>query len=111
MVNTNYFSGIVKIRETPKIYFRNEQNYVVGFRVELSQKRKSTLIVLVFWGNLGREVEKFYKMNDYILVEGYSSIRSQKFLTKNLTNCQHLFITVVKVYPILLNSDRSSTKI
>ena len=111
MANTNYFSGIVKILETPKIYFSNEQTQVIGFRVEVSQKRKHSIISLVFWGNLGHEVQKFYKINDYILIEGYTSIRSKNFLNYNLSNLKQVFITVVKIYPILLNSDRSSTKI
>lgn len=110
MANTNYFSGIVKILETPKNYFSNEQTQAVGFRVEVSQKRKNSIISLVFWGNLGREVKKFYKTNDYILIEGYTSIRSKKFLKANLKNSKQVFITVVKVYPILLNSNRTSTK-
>jgi single-stranded DNA-binding protein len=111
MANTNYFSGIVKILETPKTYFSDEQTQVIGFRTEISQKRKHSIISVVFWGNLGSEVKKFYKTNDYILIEGYTSIRSKKFLKSNLTNSKQVFITVVKVYPILLNSNRTSTKI
>ena len=107
MNNTNYFSGIVKIRETPKTYFSNEQTQITLFRVEISQKRKNSIISLIFWGNLGREVQKFYKINDYILIEGYSSIRSKNFLKSNLKNSKQVFITVVKIYPILLNSNRS----
>jgi hypothetical protein len=107
MTNTNYFSGIVKILETPKTYFSNEQTQVTGFRVEVSQKRKNSIISVMFWGNLGREVKKFYKVNDYILIEGYTSIRSKIFLKSNLKNSKQVFITVVKIYPILLNSNRT----
>jgi hypothetical protein len=110
MTNTNYFSAIVKILEIPKTYFSDEQTQVTGFRVEISQKRKNNMISLIFWGNLGHEVKKFYKTNDYILIEGYPSIRSKKFLKLNLKNSKQIFITVVKIYPILLNSNRTSTK-
>ena len=42
MTNTNYFSGIVKILETPQEYFVNQQIQVTKFRVEISQRRKNT---------------------------------------------------------------------
>ncbi len=111
MSNTNSFSGIVKILETPKVYFVNQQTQVTRFRVELPQKRKNTLVYLLFWGNLGREVKKFYLPNDYILIEGYSSIRSKKVRNSNLKTSKRIFITVIRVYPILLKGDRTSTKI
>lgn len=107
MTNINSFSGIVKILETPKTYFSNEQTQITRFRVEISQKRKNKIISLIFWGNLGREVQKFYKINDYILIEGYSSIRSKKFFKSNLKNSKQVFITVVKIYPILLASNKN----
>ncbi len=110
MTNTNYFSGIVKILETPTNYLNTEQTQVTGFRAEVSQKRKNSIISVVFWGNLGREVKKFYKINDYILIEGYTSIRSKKFLKSNLKDSKQVFITVIKIYPILLNSNRTSVK-
>ena len=111
MTNTNYFSGIVKILETPKEYFVNQQIQVTKFRVEISQRRKNTIIYVLFWGNLGSEVKKFYIKNDYILIEGYSSIRYKKTFESNIKNSPTIFITVVKVYPVLLNPNRTITKI
>ena len=111
MTNTNYFSGIVKILETPQEYFVNQQIQVTKFRVEISQRRKNTIIYLLFWGNLGHEVKKFYKINDYILIEGYSSIRDKQIFESNFKYSQTVFVTVVKVYPILLDSNRTITKI
>ncbi len=111
MANTNYFSGIVKILENPKEYYVNKQTPVTQFRVEVSQKRKSSIASLLVWGNLGRDIKKFYKVDDYILIEGYSSIRSKTILTVNSDNLKQVFITVIKVYPILLNTDRTNMKI
>ena len=105
MSNTNFFSGIVKILETPKEHIINDQTHIMQVRVEISQKRKTTMVVLVFWGNLGREVTKFYGRNDYILIEGYSSIRPQLTTEYNFTNPKQVYISVIKVYPILLNSN------
>jgi hypothetical protein len=110
MVNTNYFSGIVKILETPKNYSVDSQTQVTQFRVEVSQKRNNSIISLFIWGNLGRDVQKFYKSNDYILIEGYSSIRPKQTLSSSLKNSKQVCITVIKVYPILLNANRTSIK-
>jgi hypothetical protein len=110
MANTNYFSGIVKVLENPKEYSVNNQSYVTQFRVEVSQKRKSSIASLLVWGDLGRDIKKFYKVNDYILIEGYTSIRTKKLQPGRLTNLKQVFITVKRVYPILLNADRTNPK-
>lgn len=110
MVNTNYFCGIVKILETPKKYQINPKSQVIWVRVELPQKRKNCVTTLLIWGNLGQEFKKFYNINDYILIEGYTSIRSKKFFQFSKKNLKEAFITVSKVYPIFLNPNRLSTK-
>ena len=65
---------------------------------------------MVFWGNLGREVNKFYRINDYILIEGYISLRPKKMITVSTQVSKQVTISVLRIYPILLNSDRTSTK-
>ena len=96
MAYTNYFSGIVKIIEIPKRRFSEKQTILLTFRAELPQNHKTKIVSLVFWGNLGRKIKDSYKLNDYILVEGYLSLRNkQKFKQVN--------ITVLRVYPILLD--------
>ena len=111
MANTNHFSGIVKILENPKEYSVNGRARVTQFRVEIPQKRKNTLVSLLIWGNLGRDVKKFYKVNDYILIEGYSSIRAKSTFKSTSNNLRQISITVLRVYPILLDTNRSFTKI
>ena len=111
MGDTNYFSGIVKILETPKQRFVNERSTMTTFRVEVPQNRNNKIISLTFWGNLGREVNNFYKINDYILIEGYISLRNKKVLKAFTRNPKQVTITVLRVYPVLLNPNRVSTKI
>jgi len=111
MSNINYFSGIVKILETPRVYSVNPQTQLTRFRVEVSQKRKNTVIELLCWGNLGREVKKFYLPNDYILIEGYTSIRLKKTGNLNYKGSKQLLVTVLRVYPILLKANRISENI
>jgi len=114
MSNTNSFSGIVKILETPRSYILNKKARLTKVRVQLPQKRKNkknAIVCLIIWGNLGRQVQKFYTTNDYVLIEGYPSLRSKKNENPSLKRSKRLFMTVGKIYPILLNSDRSLTKI
>jgi len=108
MANTNYFSGIVKILETPKQSYTNKQTPLTQFRVEIPQKRKSTLGSLLVWGPLGHDIKKFYKVDDYILIEGYSSIRPKATETGRPNNIKQVFITVLRVYPVLLKADRTN---
>jgi hypothetical protein len=114
MTDTNYFSGLVKILENPrKKKFKKVDNVIV-VRAQFPQIRDSDIILnLVFWGNLGQDVEKYYKINDYIIIEGYVSLR-----TNELTDCliqtsqiMEIELTVLKIYPFLLSSKQSTTKV
>ncbi len=103
MSNTNYIGAIVKILETPKQKKINNNNLVVTFRVQIAQIRQTRIIKLVFWGNLARDVINYYKINDYILIEGYLSFKDQTSLDSMERTLKKLEITVLKVYPFLLN--------
>ena len=105
MANTNYFSGIVKILENPNATLINNQLLITKVRAELSQKRKTTLVYLIIFGKLGQDVTKFYKLNDYILVEGYTSIHLRVFSPSKLNTINKVFINVSRVYPILLDTN------
>jgi single-stranded DNA-binding protein len=111
MGDTNYFSGIVKVLENPTQTFFNDKISVTKFRVEIPQIRKNKIITLVFWGNLAREVQNYYQINDYILIEGYLSIRNKKNLNLITKNSKQVTITVLKVYPFLLKSNRGISKV
>ena len=109
MGDTNYFSGVVKILENPVQNVVNEKLLLTTFRVEIPQIRQNKIISLVFWGNLAHDITNYYRINDYILVEGYSSIENQssRVLSKNL---KKIIITVLKAYPFFLDSDRNLIK-
>ena len=111
MGDTNYFSGIVKVLETPLQTFLNDKIVFTTVRVEMSQTRKNKIIILNFWGNLAGEVKDYYQINDYILIEGYVSIRKQNNLNSVIKNSKYVTITVLKVYPFLLKSNRSVIKV
>ena len=103
MGDTNYFSGVVKILEKrPQIVSRT--NIVKSrFIVEISQTRKNKIASVIFWGNLVNKIENCYKANDYLLIEVYIYIEKKKSELKTRKPAK-LIITVLKVYPFLLNS-------
>jgi len=109
MGDTNYFSGIVKILENPVQNFINEKTLKTTFRVEISQIRKNKIVSIIFWGNLAREVKNYYQVNDYILIEGYIAIQKKDSNLAN-QNSQNIVITVLKVYPFLLESNYNRLK-
>jgi len=110
MSDTNYFSGLVKILETPIKNFSNNKTIRVTLRVEIPQIRKNKIVYLRFWGNLAQEVNNYYQVNDYILIEGYISIEKETFKSVN-TNKKKIIITGLKIYPFLLKSNLDNRKV
>ncbi len=111
MSNTNYIGAIVKILETPKQKIIDNNSLVVTFRVQISQVRQTRIIKLVFWGNLARDVINYYKINDYILIEGYLALKNSANSETNKKPTKNIEITVLKVYPFLLGSNHLSREI
>ena len=111
MNNTNYFSGIVKILENPNQKILKNNIFQTTFRSEIPQVRKNKLSIIRFWGNLAQEIKSYYKMNDYILIEGYLSIKSKIPKDSMQKPSSQIIITVLKVYPFLLESKRTFTKL
>ena len=110
MSDTNYFSGIVKILETPVKSFINKKTIRVTVRVEIPQIRKNKIVYLIFWGNLAQEVKNYYQVNDYVLIEGYISIEKKTFKLVD-KNQKKIVITVLKIYPFLLKSNYDNIKV
>ena len=61
---------------------------------------------LLIWGNLGQDVIKYYKINDYLLIEGFISLRKKRF-----DNNQQIKISVTKIYPLNRESMQILTKL
>lgn len=109
MGDMNYIGAIVKVLETPKQKSINSNTLIVQFRVQLPQVRKSRIVELVCWGNLAKSILNYYNVNDYILIEGYVS--SKKIPNQNNKALNKVTITVLKVYPFLLNYKQSINKL
>ena len=107
MSDTNSISGVVKILETPKQQIINNNILVTRFRVQFPQVRKNCIVHLKFWGNLARDVATCYKIDDYILIEGYIALKDKETATSKIQTSKKIEITVLKIYPFLLSYDRS----
>ena len=107
MGDTNYISGIVKILENPIETVFNQNIPITKVRVQLPQVRNNIIINLISWGKLSQDIGNYYKINDYIIIEGYLSLLDKKVL-KNSKNVE---ITVLKVYPFLLSDTRQTNRV
>ena len=112
MADTNYFSGIIKILENPKqIIINRSKTSTTTFRAELSQIRKSKVVSLIFWGTLANEVKAYYQVNDYLLINGYISVKNEKHRNLTTKNSKQVTITVLKVYPFFCKPNLIPNKI
>ena len=103
MSDTNYIGTIVKILESPKIKTINNKIFITKFRAQIPQIRKTQVIEIVVWGNLANDVAKYYSTNDYILVEGYLSLRKLSQSNSNRKILKRARFTILKVYPFLFS--------
>lgn len=107
----NYVGSIVRILETPKLQSLPNNINRTEFRVKLPKmrnKKSTTIAKLVFWGDFACDVANYYQVNDYILIEGYLAYKKEEFHSRMLKNLE---ITVFKVYPLFLNSEKKTTNI
>ena len=111
MSDTNYIGAIVKILESPKNKIIKTKISVTKFRAQLPQIRQTRVIDIVIWGNLANDVAKYYGINDYILVEGYLSLRKSNQPKSNRKILKRARLTVLKAYPFLLSSNRLTSKV
>jgi len=99
----NYSSFIVKIIKHPVQEVFSETNSVTKLIVQIPQKTKKSnspiprIIHLFIWGRLGTDFLEYYKLNDYIIVEGYLSLSPTR-------NPKIVKLSVYKIYPFLLST-------
>lgn len=105
MGDTNLIGGIGRILETPKEKILHPNIPVTQFRVQFPQVRKNYVVHLTAWGNLARDIADYYKINDYILIEGYISLRDKQSSKAIISKSKKIEITVLKIYPFSLMSN------
>jgi len=101
----NYSNFLVKILKKPKQIFFKENILVTKLLVQFpSTSNRKTNFTDVFsiyiWGSLSTEAMKYYNINDYIMIEGFISLRKEK-----TNNYKHIHISVLKTYPIKIKGN------
>ena len=106
MNTTNYFSSIVKILENPVNIVSKEKTSRAEVRVEMAQFRNNKILNLIFRGKLAENVNNYYQVNDYILIEGYLAVKKKSENNSLNKNLKVIEVSVLKVYPLFLNYQR-----
>ena len=110
MGGTNYIGGIIKILEKPKLENLTNNVFVTKFRAQFPQRRNPRMVTVTVWGNLARDVTTYSQKNDYLLIEGYLSVRNITPLSLPPSKSKRIEITVFKFYPfhpVRLTSENS----
>ena len=112
MGNTNYIGSVVKILEKPKKKILKNNILTAKFRAQIPQFRNTQIVTLTFWGKLANDITTYYKPNDYLIIEGYLSLRNKKISNSTISKSKSkkIEITVLKVYPFFLTYDHSISK-
>lgn len=103
----NYVIFAVKIIKNSGQSFYADGTSLTELIVQLPQIRKNNTKVIFpvsIWGKLSYDVEKYYQPEDYIIIEGYVSIR--EINTGHILNLldKQVEVSVFKLYPLLLKS-------
>ena len=103
----NYVIFAVKVIKNSGQSFFADGTSLTELIVQLPQVRKNNIKIIIkvsIWGKLSYDVAKYYQPDDYIIIEGYISIRNSNMdQTISLIDKQ-VEIAVFKVYPLLLKS-------
>lgn len=103
----NYVILAVKVIKNSGQSFFSDETSLTELTVQLPQVKKNSSKVILqvsIWGKLSYDVAKYYKPDDYIIIEGYISIRNiDTDRVVNLLNKQ-VEISVLKLYPLFLKS-------
>ena len=101
----NYVILAVKIIKNSGQSFLADGVSLTELTVQLPQVQKNhtkLILQVSIWGKLSYDVAKYYQPEDYIIIEGYISIRNiNTYNAVNLLDKQ-IEISVFKLYPLLL---------
>ena len=103
----NYVIFTVKVIKNSGQSFFSDGTSLTELTVQLPQVRKNNnkvILQLSSWGKLSYDVAKYYQPDDYIIIEGYISLKNiNTDRAVNLLDKQ-VEISVFKLYPLLLKS-------
>jgi len=104
----NNINSIIRILEIPSLKFQNNMP-IIEFRAQLPYLRnirnipKQNIIVnCIIRGELAYDLINYYRVNDYLLIEGYISV-----LPINLRNKPMITLNIIRLYPFLFTFEVS----
>jgi len=76
-----------------------------SFRFNFHRFEKNNIEIILqvsAWGKLGYDIMDYYKINDYIIIEGYISLRTSNYDDFSSLLNKQVEISVFKIYPLFL---------
>jgi hypothetical protein len=101
----NYNIFIVKIVSIADYRYYTDKLWVIRVQAQfpiLENDAKYATLQISFWGLLGSHLKNYYKIGDYIIVQGILSLRRQYYKSA-IQMCPDLMVQ--KFYPFLLDED------
>ena len=101
----NYTILTAKVIQNLGQSFFPDQTSITELIVQLPQISKNypkLIVQLSIWGKLSYDVAKYYKPDDYIIIEGYILIKNINISSLEDFMDRQVEISVFKLYPLLL---------
>lgn len=98
MGDINYLGSVAKILEKPVQIIVNDKVSKTECRAQLAQVKNTIIVNLIFWGNLAHDTVNSYQVNDYIMIEGYVSLRDMKSKKLVKRNLKKVEIVILKSF-------------
>jgi len=106
----NYASFIVKIIHKSNF---SEINPVTEIAVQMPQFKNDDAKIIMYvsvWGKLGYDMTQYYQVNDYVIIEGYVSIREDQSTQQIPKTSKRIEMSLYKVYPFSLDVENRITE-
>tara|TARA_B110000967_G_scaffold1698_1_gene1789 strand:- start:22295 stop:22654 length:360 start_codon:yes stop_codon:yes gene_type:complete len=103
----NYSIFIIKIIKSPEQSFFEDDTALTEAWVQFPQflnQNYCDTFKLSAWGNLAYDLNKFYNVNDYLIIEGFLSLKENYQQNYVIKNEKQIEFTALKLYPFILNN-------
>ena len=102
----NYTSFIGKIIKKPKRQFVDNDIPITKITAKFPQLREikgsCNILTISIWGNVAIDYMEYFGVNDYIVVEGYISLRDSSSTNTTTKKDKQVELSVFRIYPFLL---------
>jgi hypothetical protein len=109
--NINYICGIVRILELPTLKLNKDHTSFTKFRVELDDsdhKKVKIILNILALSNLAEDIVKYYRVHDYILIEG--SLYMKELESSKTHKTELIQVELYNIFPLFLFSKSEKFK-